>query len=218
VLRISPAVLALLGAAACGDPLLPADYPGTPMMTLNGFISLSTVPVEAKRPILAIQWKWLDPSTRALFASFGPYEPIGMTTLPSTFELDVVDLPPEVVRRSYAVGDRFIDCEVGCPVVFDDLDGNGTHDLDEPLIAISLDQLVVHVEDASGGAMTDSRFQFEDGDRVTSGFHLVEGVCGSSVPNGTLRFIDSGTEVDVRLLDPVTHQMPSVAEGNCTHF
>jgi hypothetical protein len=209
------AVLALCTSAACGDPLVRSDYEGTPMIAVHGIISLAAAPVTATNPLVGIQWKAIEDGN--VSSTYGPVKSIGMTALPSTFELDVVDAPPREVRRSYPIGDRMIDCEVGCPVVFDDLDGDGQRGANEPLLAVSLDQLIVHIDGIDAGAALDARFTFIDSKLAEPGFHLVQGVCQGGVP-GTLAFIQPDSEVDVRLLDPTMRMSPTPTEGNCTRF
>jgi len=112
--------------AACGDPLANGEFGGDVKLSFQAIVcgeqSSEIVPIN---PRLGVLWKSSDGY------SLNEVTPVATEIgFPQVVEVDLFDRPPS-------------DAELGCPILFDDLDGDEAfNEKNDPILAVSWNQLI----------------------------------------------------------------------------
>jgi hypothetical protein len=205
----------LLGlAAACGDPLVDGNFVGDPLFSAQALVvGAQSDSVDPAHPMMAIGWKsydadgWnLDEITRVEARGF-----------PAIVELSIFD-PPQHDPLILPTMGRLVEAHVGCPVMFDDVDGDGVITEDDQLIAVSWNQLLVFVRGEAGAFTMDGPFRLTGND-VDDSYRVFEGICDEhGDPTGELRPAREGQPIEVTFLDE-PNEFPDVhPASDCTRF
>jgi hypothetical protein len=198
-------------AASCGDPLVDGNFAGDPLFSVQAIVvganSDSVVP---KHPTLGIGWKSYAETQLRL----DEITTIETQRFPAIVELELYDVPqrdPLILPTM----ERIVEADVGCPVMFDDVDGDGAFTARDQLLAVSWNQLLVYVRGEVGPFTMDGPFRLTGED--VDGYRVFEGICDENGdPSGQLRPAPDGQPIEVTFLDePNKFVHP---ESDCTRF
>jgi hypothetical protein len=183
VRRLLPVVLAL---SACGDPLANGNFEGDVKMSFEAIVCGDQhESIAPANPQLGILWKQVGPQGRSW--KMTEVTPVDTPVFPAVVEVDVLEAPPR-------------DADLGCPILFDDLNGDELYGNEEPILAVSWNQ-------------------FLGFDPSEESFGLVEGICDEAgAPSGEVNhFADRA--VNVTFLDQPSLSIPTTAApGACVPF
>lgn len=214
--RGAPVLIAALLSAACGDPIAPGDFEGESRMHLEGIVWGDAVPEDASKPTVGILWKWFD-RHREQWA-LGQISSLEVVSFPVHFTTEIYDLPPTVEPNTFSSDGANVEADVGCPVVFDDRDGDGRYGSSDELLAVSWNHLLVYVHEGAGSQPSPLSFHFDTAEPIAPGYRLVQGVCEKGAPSGRLSFAPDGALVPITLLQ-TPGMMPETPPDNaCIRF
>ncbi len=197
-------VLALLLLAACGDPLANGDFVGDAKLSLDAIVCGTTGDVVAAHPKFGIFWKsqYAGALTNVI-TNIAPLE----TTFPANVQLEIFD-PPPTSPPTVGSSEGFVQADVGCPALFDDIDDDGIFDHDDRFLAVSWSELIVYVHGESRYRMASAPYQLDVLPQAGE-FGLYRGTCDAEgQPSGGLVSSKNDHPLDVHFLS-ATDASPS---------
>ena len=186
----------VLVLCACGDPIAPGDFIGQPRMEIEGIISGDQAPLDISRPSFGILWKWFDAEDQKW--TLGPITAVPASSFPAHFTAAIYDLPPAGATNSYSSSGGTVGADVGCPVIFDDRDGDGVFFAADQLIAVSWRHLIVYVREQPSADTPGLPIQLVGG--LRPGYRLMEGVCHDNGDFDLLQPVAPTTQADIRFI------------------
>ncbi len=203
-------------SAACGDPLAPGDFLGDSRMHLEGIVCGTEGKIPSAQPTVGVLWKWLD---RGEAHSVLPrVTTIPTESYPAYFATDIYDLPPVEESNVFMTADGPVTADVGCPVMFDDVDGDGAFGAGDTIMAVAWDQLVLYVRgDRPTAEASTLPLTFETDAPMRPGYRLLEGACEGDGPSDRLRTAAPDSLVNISVLEK-PGVMPESPPVTCIHF
>ncbi len=137
-----------LGAAlllvGCGDPAVDGAYEGQARFELGGLVC-AIGNMDSPSTAMGIVWTTLAADATPLARIAGEAQGIDASVLPADFQLSLFDLPPGAATTRLRTDAGVVDLAIGIPVLFDDLDADGTFALSrEPVLGVSRGQVILH--------------------------------------------------------------------------
>ncbi|MEP6654216.1 MAG: hypothetical protein ABJA82_12705 [Myxococcales bacterium] len=136
-------VLALAGAAGCGDRLVSGSFAGDATVRIHATAQLAVAVAVAGRPRVAALWLGYGAAAHPLEGIETTVLPVSSVGFPPSFTFDVLTAPPSA--GNYATRDgRIIPAEVRFArfALFDDLDADDTLALDDTGAVVPPDRLL----------------------------------------------------------------------------
>lgn len=188
------AVACALGACV-GDPAVDATYEGEALLELNGLVC-AVGRIDSSTTTLGVAWTTLSPTTTSLVT--GESQNIDARDLPADFRMPLFVEPPANVSSTMRLGDALVAVDVGLPILFDDLDGDGLWAGEmEPLLGAARGQVVLHA--GSGAQTADSGLTIS---QLSEGYTIANASCASGALTG-FDVIPSSTRIEIWLLEGV---------------
>jgi hypothetical protein len=215
---VTAAVLAAF--CACGDPLAPGDFLGTPSIHLVGTIKgnpgYATPPHRPRMGVL-----WVPPGAAGLEGT-GTLASSVTTSFPSQFELDLFDAPdrsPGEIRASDGPLEALMG--LGRLVVVDDVDEDGRFTVSDGVvtppdlfIGAAPKHVVLYTEQISARGTALERL-IANPDRLVLGYQIGRGLCGQDGDPDRLELVASTAPVSLELMPPAqVFPMPT----GCLHL
>jgi hypothetical protein len=214
-LRAALIIAALAPLAACGDPLAPGSFLGTPRLHLGGTIKGNPGygPTPA-RPRMGVLW---SPPTEPSTDGSGSLASAVSTTFPAQFELDLFDAPERPPGEIRAQGGP-IEALMGFGrlVAVDDVDGDGRFTIAAGTIAPpdlfigAAPKHVVVYTDSVGAPGPALRRLVANPETLSPGYQVARGLCGMDGEADRLELVGASAPVIVELVPP-TRTFPVVA-------
>jgi hypothetical protein len=170
--------------AACGEPLVGADYQGEPLMVLSGQVLMEdALPVPQGEVRVAVFW-----SSQGEHGHQHQQQTQVSTSFPSRYTLTLFTPPPDEVL--YQPPHTPSPVAIGLPMLYDDADFSGSFDGGEEVLGGSLDVLVFYSAESLGHQpppADDTDDPQGEGPReaIEPGFHAVQQL-GQSCDQGDL--------------------------------
>jgi hypothetical protein len=208
-------LLALL--PACGDPLAPGDFLGTPRVHLAGTIKgnpgYTGTPA---RPRMGVLWSVGGLGPDGGGDGDGGLSSAVSTSFPTQFQLDLFDAPEQLPTDVDPLAGPLAGVGFGRLVVIDDVDGDGWFSFrggalapPDLFIGAGPKHLILFVRrlGAPGEAL---RQVIANPERLTTGYQVARGLCGQDGEPDRLEVLSTATPVSIELVLP-TSAFPVVA-------
>jgi hypothetical protein len=201
--------------AACGDPLADGDFVGEPMVNVQAIVcGAQSDRISPLNPHLGIGWKSYDNPGWSLDDVTAVHTP----SFPAIVDVELFDPPLSHAPLVLPTERRLVEADVGCPVMFDDLDYDGRFGEADVLLAVSWNHLLVFVRGEARAFTHDGPFRLTGDDRDGS-YRLFEGVCDEQgAPTGELRPAWEGQPIEVTFLEAPDTLPVERHEKDCTAF
>lgn len=190
------AVACALGACV-GDPAVDATYEGEALLELNGLVC-AVGRIDSPTTTLGVAWTTLSPSAATTLVT-GESQTIDARDLPADFRMPLFVEPPANISTTMRLGDALVPVDVGLPILFDDLDGDGIWAGElEPLLGAARGQVVLHA--GTGAHIADSGLAL--GAQLSDGYSIANASCANGALTG-FDVIPTETRIEIWLLEGV---------------
>jgi hypothetical protein len=196
-MRVSSLPLLIIVMPACGEGIVSGDFRGDPLLTVHGLVCGMETSLEPVAPKAGLLWK--HPGERELAFTISAITPVA-EPFPALFELPLFDPPPASSTERYETDRGDVIGGLGCPVVFDDLDRDGTFSAGDHFLAIAWNQLILYVGERSEVGRVGVQ-KLVGAERLKAGYQLVRGVCEDGERTELLERTGDLELVDVSLLN-----------------
>jgi hypothetical protein len=203
---------AVVLVGACGDPAVDGSYEGEARFELDGLVC-AIGEMHSPTTAIGVMWTTLAADATRADTLAGEAQTIDTRALPADFHVSLFDAPPGGFSTAIHSEIGVLDIAIGIPILFDDLDGDGTLAPDrEPVLGVARGQFVMHTELAPAGIAADVALAAE---RVPSGWSVGKAICDAEALVG-LEVLPSNTRFDVWLFDGViVNPLESLAPKTC---
>ena len=135
---------ALLALAACGDPIVGADYVGEPMLSISGSV-LVDAPIDATSVGVAVVWHG------GAYSRPAPEERLTTrTAFPAWYQIDLLAPPPRSAIHELPGSGGGLG-SIGLVLVYDDQNGSGRIEFDiDPVLGVAAQTAVMWFEPPAG--------------------------------------------------------------------
>lgn len=195
-MRGSYIVIACALGACVGDPAVDVSYEGEALHEMKGLVC-AVGRLDSPTTKLGVAWTTLSPSAASSLVT-GETQAIDARDLPADFRMPLFVEPPANMSTTMRLGDALVPVDVGLPIMFDDLDGDGIWAGDaEPLLGAARGQVLLHAGTAT---------QVGDSGLALSALSEGYSVANASCANGGLTGFDviaPDTRIEIWLLEGV---------------
>lgn len=192
-----PAIVIACALGACvGDPAVDATYRGEALHELEGLVC-AVGRLDSSTTKLGIVWTTLTAGGGSALAT-GETQSIDARDLPADFHMPLFVEPPANVATTMRLGDALVPVDVGLPIMFDDLDGDGVWtDEHEPLLGAARGQVLLHA--GAAAQVADSGLSVS---QLSEGYSVANASCASGALTG-FDVIPPDTRIEIWLLEGV---------------
>ncbi len=186
--------------AACGDPAVDGAYEGQARFEVNGLVCAIGA-MDSSTTAMGIAWTTLAPDATRSATIPGEAQPLDAHALPADFALSLFDVPPAGTTSAIRTFGGLYDVAIGIPVMFDDVDGDGTlAQGSEPVLGVARGQLVLYSERAVVDGRPEIPLAVND---LPTGWSVAKAVCDDDQLLTGLSLLPAATRFDVWLLDGI---------------
>jgi len=200
-------ILATALIVGCADPAVDGAYEGQARFELDGLVC-AIGRLDASTTAIGIAWMTLAPDATRLDTVGGEAHLVDAIALPADFHVPLFDAPPAGVTTPIRTVDGLFDVAIGVPVLFDDLDGDGTLARDvESVLGVGRGHLVLYSQPAASADVIAVPLEVE---AMPTGWSVSKVICDDALRLTGLEVVPSSSRFDVWLNPGV---IDNVVEG-----